>query len=127
MIFASHIKRMREIQAIRPSRRMARRNQAHDGGTRDEMRVVRVEQHPRQFPDEAGDRVMRVAAKVAGGAEGRRFARSVLVENDDGKPVLAQRQRTADADDPGADNDDPLLGPSGAAHRLTQPGYQPTA
>ena len=90
------------------------------------QRVLRIEQHPRQFPDQAGDREMRVAAEIAGGAEGGRFARSVLVENGDREAVFAQRQRTADADDPGADNDDPLLGRLGAAHRR-RPGYQPTA
>jgi hypothetical protein len=90
------------------------------------QRVLRVEQHPRQFPDQARDRKMRVAAEIAGGAEGGRFARPVPVENGHREPVLTQRQRTADADDPGADNDDPLLGRFGAAHRR-RPGYQPTA
>ena len=88
--------------------------------------MLRIEQHPRQFPDQAGYRKMRVAAEIAGGAERCRFARSVLVENGDSEAVFAQRERTADADDPGADNDDPLLSSFGAAHRQ-RPGYQPTA
>jgi hypothetical protein len=49
--------------------------------------MPRIEQHPRQFPDQAGDRKMRVAAEIAGGTKGRRFARSVLVENRDPEAV----------------------------------------
>ena len=88
--------------------------------------MLRIEQHPRHFPDQAGDRKMRVAAEIAGGAKGRRFARPVLVENRDPEAVFSQRQGARDPDDPGADNDDPLIGRSGAAHRR-RPGYQPTA